>query len=189
MSLIDIWVNNDFVVKVLLVLLAIVLVIVFEKIYQYYLSYRELKQLSKIDSLLEVGSLDNGFIKETLLEIEAFKTDSQSLYSSFIGVKLDLYEQQSMRYVGFIGVIAVIGPMLGLIGTFMGVSQVFEVVGDISLSDPSVIANGIKMVIVDTMSGLVVGVVAMVFYKTFEFLSAKNVSRFEEKVYKLIREK
>lgn len=189
MSLIDIWIQNDWVVKVLMLLLAAVFIVVFEKLYQYYRSFKALRQLSKIDSISQVETLDSGFAKETLLEIKEFKTDSESLYNSFIGVKLDIYEQHMMKYVGFIGVVAVIAPMLGLIGTFIGVWHVFEAVGDISMSDPSLIARGIKEVIIDTMSGLVVAVISMIFYKGFEAIGAKNISSFEEKVYKLIREK
>jgi len=189
MSLIDIWIQNDWVVKILMTLLGVVFMVAFEKLYHYYRSYKALRQLSKIDSISQIESLDSGFVKETLLEIREFKTDSESLYNSFIGVKLDIYEQRMMRYVGFIGVVAVLAPMLGLIGTFIGVWHVFEAVGDISMSDPSLIARGIKEVIIDTMSGLVVAVISMVFYKGFETISTQNVSSFEEKVYKLFREK
>lgn len=189
MSLIDIWMKNDWVVKILIILLVMVFITVFEKIYQYYKSFKALKQLEQINSMSEVETLEEGIVKQTLLDIQGFKSESESLYNSFIGVKLDMYEQFMMKYVGFIGIVAVLAPMLGLIGTFIGVWHVFEAVGDISLSDPSVIARGIKEVIVDTMSGLVVAVISMIFYKSFEFLSSKNVSAFEEKLYKLIREK
>ena len=189
MSIVEIWVENDWVVKTLLIALGVVFVIVFEKSYQYYRAHRVLKKLQDIESINELSDLPNGFAKETLLEIDSFNAKSESLFNSYVGVKLDMYEQYMMKYVTVVGVIAILAPMLGLIGTFIGVWHVFDGIGNISLSDPSVIARGIKEVIVDTMSGLIVAVIAMIFYKSFEYISFKNVSKFEEKVYRLIREK
>jgi len=189
MNIIDIWVENDWVVKTLLIALGIVFIIVFEKVYQYYKAHRVLKKLETIKDMDELSNLPDGFAKETLVEINKFNAKSETLFNSFVGVKLDMYEQYMMKYVTVVGVIAILAPMLGLIGTFIGVWHVFDGIVDISLSDPSVIARGIKEVIVDTMSGLIVAVVAMIFYKSFEYVSFKNVSKFEEKVYKLIREK
>lgn len=188
MSIAEIWIQNDWVVKTLLIALGVVALMVFEKIYNYYTLYKTLKELDAIKSLEEVDALKDGYVKNALLEIKEFDSKSETLFHSFVNVKIDMYEQYVMKYVTTIGLIAVLSPMLGLIGTFIGVWHVFEGVSDISLSDPSVIAKGIKEVLVDTMSGLVVAVISMIFYKSFEYVSSKNVSVFEEKIYRLIRE-
>ncbi len=189
MSIADIWMENDWVVKILIVSLGVVFVMVFEKLYSYYTLGKALKRLDTMKSLDDVETLGDGHIKNTLKEIKEFDTSSETLFLSFVNVKIDLYEQYTMKYITTIGLVAVLAPMLGLIGTFIGVWHVFEGISDISLSDPSVIAQGIKEVLVDTMSGLLVAVISMIFYKGFEYLSGKNVSIFEEKIYRLIREK
>lgn len=180
MSIIDIWIQNDWVVRTLIIAFCLVLLMSFEKIYHYFIYYKHNKQLDSLNDLNDLVSLDEGMIKTTLEDIKNYKSENAEFMNSYIGVKLDLYEQYMMKYVSIIGVIAVLSPMLGLIGTFFGVWHVFEGVSDISLSDPSIIAKGIKEVIVDTMSGLIVAVGAMILYKTFEYLSMKNVSKFEE---------
>lgn len=187
MSIADIWMHGDFVIKILIIALVLVLMMTLEKTYQYFQTFRAMKQLEEIENLNEIEEIRDGFVKNTLLEIKNFKGTSEALLNSFVGVKLDMYEHYMMRYVTFIGVIAVLSPMLGLIGTFIGVWHVFDGVGNIGLNDPAVIARGIKEVIVDTMAGLVVAVIAMLFYKSFEFMSAKNVSKYEEKIYRLLR--
>lgn len=187
MSILDIWIEHDWVVRTLIIAFCIVILMSFEKIYHYILYYKHNKQLDQLESLDDIDNLHDGMIKQTLLDIKNYNTDSESFLNSYIGVKLDLYEQYMMKYVSIIGVIAVLSPMLGLIGTFIGVWHVFEGVSDISLSDPSIIAGGIKEVIVDTMSGLIVAVGAMILFKTFEYISMKNVSKFEEKLYKLVK--
>lgn len=189
MSIASYWIHGDFIIKILIIALFFVLVMALEKFYQFYKSYKDLKKLQEIASLQELDTISDGKVKETLLDIKAFESTNESLHNSFVGVKLDLYEQFMMRFVTTIGVIAILSPMLGLIGTFIGVWHVFDGVGDIGLNDPAVIAKGIKEVIIDTMAGLVVAVIAMIFYKLFEFMSTKNVSLFEEKLYKLLREK
>ena len=187
MSILEIWVTHDWVVKTLIIAFSLVILMSFEKLYQYIVYYKHNKQLEALDSLENMDDLDDGMIKTTLNDIKNYDTNSESFLNSYIGVKLDLYEQYMMRYVSIIGVIAVLSPMLGLIGTFIGVWHVFEGVADISMSDPSIIAGGIKEVIVDTMSGLIVAVLSMILYKTFEYISMKNVSKFEEKLYKLVK--
>jgi len=188
MSILDIWIEHDWVVRTLIIAFSAVLIMSFEKIYHYFIYYRQNKQLDNLNTLDDLDSLDSGMIKTTLQDIKNYPRDSESFLNSYISVKLDLYEQYMMRYVSIIGVIAVLSPMLGLIGTFIGVWHVFEGVADISLSDPSIIAGGIKEVIVDTMSGLIVAVGAMILFKTFEYISMKNVSKFEEKLYKLVKD-
>jgi len=187
MSIMEFWSHSDWVIKVLLLVLGVVLVMVFEKLYHYFLNYKSMQQLQNMNTLNELDTMDESFIKETLLEIKNFSGSSEALFNSFVVVKLDLYEHYMMRYVTIIGVVAILSPMLGLIGTFIGVWHVFEGVGNIGLNDPAVIDKGIKEVIIDTMAGLVVAVIAMIFYKTFEFIGAKSVTKFEEKLYKLLR--
>lgn len=187
MNIAEVWLHGDWVIKILLLTLGGVLLMSFEKLYQYYKNYKSMKQLRTFNSLEEAEKLDDGFMKEMLMEIKNFGGSSEALLNSFVGAKLDSYEQYLMRFVTIIGVIAILSPMLGLIGTFIGVWHVFEGVGNIGLNDPSVIARGIKEVIVDTMAGLVVAVIAMIIYKFFEFVGVKSVTKFEEKLYKLLR--
>lgn len=188
MSVADIWMQSDWIIRILIISLVLVFVMAFEKLYQYYKSYQDMKTLRTIKSLDELDVLRSGVMKDTLLEIKNFRGTSDSLFNSFVGVKLDMYEQYMMKFVTVMGVIAILAPMLGLIGTFIGVWHVFGGVANIGLDDPTVIARGIKEVIVDTMAGLVVAVITMVFYKLFEYVSYKNMSIFEEKLYRLFRE-
>jgi biopolymer transport protein ExbB len=55
-------------------------------------------------------------------------------------------------------------PMLGFLGTVIGLIQAFdaiEVAGDIS---PNVVASGMKVALITTVGGLVVGIILQVFY-------------------------
>ncbi len=64
----------------------------------------------------------------------------------------------------WISLFIAIAPMLGFMGTVIGMIQAFdtiEVVGDIS---PSVVAGGIKVALLTTVFGLIVAIILQIFY-------------------------
>ncbi len=73
--------------------------------------------------------------------------------------------QQSIRYLADIGVIA---PMLGLLGTVIGMIQAFQVVAyETGVAKPVMLAAGISKALVTTAAGLIVGIPSMAFYFYF----------------------
>lgn len=55
-------------------------------------------------------------------------------------------------------IIASISPLLGLLGTVLGVLVAFKVMSQTGLSDPSSFAGGISMALLTTVGGLVVAI-------------------------------
>jgi len=80
--------------------------------------------------------------------------------TSYGGIQANLME----KGLSWIGLFIALGPMLGFMGTVIGMIQAFdsiEMAGDIS---PTLVAAGIKVALITTVSGLVVGIVLQVFY-------------------------
>jgi biopolymer transport protein ExbB len=76
------------------------------------------------------------------------------------GVQTSLLEKGLVWIALFIA----LGPMLGFLGTVIGMVQAFdaiEVAGDIS---PSLVAGGIKVALITTIGGLIVAMILQVFY-------------------------
>lgn len=76
------------------------------------------------------------------------------------GVQMGLLE----RGLVWISLFIAIAPMLGFMGTVIGMIQAFdriEAVGDLS---PSVVAGGIKVALLTTVFGLVAAIVLQIFY-------------------------
>jgi len=68
------------------------------------------------------------------------------------------------RGISWIGLFIAIAPMLGFMGTVIGMIGAFDSIqaaGDIS---PTVVAGGIKVALITTVSGLIVAVILQVFY-------------------------
>ena len=187
MNILEVWIENDWVIKILVIATFVVFVIALEKSYQFFKVYKSLKELKSIDNISQYDNLSKNNMSEILEDIDSFKDSDSALFNANVGIKLDMFESSQMKYVSIISTIAVLAPMLGLIGTFIGVWHVFEGVGNVGLNDPAIIARGIKEVLVDTMAGLIVAVIAMIFFKLFEHIGQKNILNFEDKLYKLLK--
>jgi biopolymer transport protein ExbB len=79
---------------------------------------------------------------------------------SYGGVQAGLLE----KGLSWIALFIALAPMLGFMGTVIGMIGAFdaiEVAGDIS---PSLVAGGIKVALITTVSGLVVAIILQIFY-------------------------
>ena len=70
------------------------------------------------------------------------------------------------RYLNTLGTIASAAPLLGLMGTVIGMIEIFGSQAP-SGSNPIVLAHGISIALYNTAFGLVVAVPAMIFYRHF----------------------
>ena len=76
------------------------------------------------------------------------------------------------RYLNTLGTIAAITPLLGLLGTVIGMIQVFtsitpEVMTQ-GIGDPTVLAAGISKALITTATGLAIGIPALMFHRYFK---------------------
>jgi biopolymer transport protein ExbB len=64
--------------------------------------------------------------------------------------------------------VAVIAPMVGLLGTVFGMIQAFNVVAlDLAKAKPMLLAAGVSEALITTAGGLIIGIPAMAFYAFF----------------------
>ena len=63
--------------------------------------------------------------------------------------------------------IATIAPLLGLLGTVIGVYQSFEAITVNGLGDPTVFSNGIAIALITTIAGLIVAIPHHIAYNHF----------------------
>lgn len=76
------------------------------------------------------------------------------------------------RYLNTLGTIAAITPLLGLLGTVIGMIQVFtsitpEVMTQ-GIGDPTILAAGISKALITTATGLAIGIPALMFHRYFK---------------------
>jgi len=64
--------------------------------------------------------------------------------------------------------IAVIAPMVGLLGTVIGMINSFmSLTAEVGTPRPTVIASGVSMALITTAAGLIIGITAMILYSFF----------------------
>ncbi|NUO73723.1 MAG: MotA/TolQ/ExbB proton channel family protein [Frateuria sp.] len=71
------------------------------------------------------------------------------------------------RYLNTLGTIALIGPLLGLLGTVIGLIRMFMQVMGGGMADPTKMAGGIGEALICTATGLVVAIPAYVLHRYF----------------------
>lgn len=74
----------------------------------------------------------------------------------------------------YLRLISVISPLLGLLGTVLGMVEVFEAISASSSPDPALLAAGISSALLTTIMGLTVAVPALLFYYML-MLKFKNI--------------
>src|SRR5580692_8746492 len=83
------------------------------------------------------------------------------------------------RFV-YLADIATLSPMLGLLGTVIGIINAFGVLASNTTQPrPILLAHGVSEALVTTASGLIIGIVAMAFYAMFRGRVASLVSDLE----------
>jgi len=72
------------------------------------------------------------------------------------------------RYVDFVGTIAQLEPLLGLLGTVTGMIKVFQIVETTSVRgsvDPGMLASGIWEALITTAGGLIIGIPTLIAHR------------------------
>jgi biopolymer transport protein ExbB len=90
------------------------------------------------------------------------------------------------RYLNTLGTIASISPLLGLLGTVIGMIKVFSVIVTAGVGDPGVLAGGISEALITTAAGLSVAIPSLMFHRYFSGLIDQLVIGMEEKALKMV---
>ena len=90
------------------------------------------------------------------------------------------------RFLNTLGTIATISPLLGLLGTVIGMMQIFGTITDAGIGDPQQMAGGISVALITTVAGLVVAIPTLFFYRYFRGRVDDLVINMEAETIKLM---
>jgi biopolymer transport protein ExbB len=90
------------------------------------------------------------------------------------------------RYLRTLGTIGTISPFLGLLGTVLGMIQMFSGIGTHGVGDPSIVASGISQALVATATGLFVAIPSLIFYRYFRGRANDLLLEMEQEAVKLV---
>ncbi len=90
------------------------------------------------------------------------------------------------RYLPALGTIATSGPLLGLLGTVLGMIAAFSAITKVGMGNPTELASGIAEALVSTAVGLFVAIPALMFYRYFRARVDGFVVKMEQEAMRLV---
>ncbi len=90
------------------------------------------------------------------------------------------------RFLNTLGTIASISPLLGLLGTVIGMIKVFAVITTHGVGDASILAAGISEALLTTAAGLSVAIPTLMFHRFFRGKVDELVMTMEQEALKMV---
>ncbi len=90
------------------------------------------------------------------------------------------------RFIGVLGVIAAITPLLGLLGTVIGMIEVFQQISLVGVGKADALAGGISKALNTTAFGLSIAIPSMVAYRYYESRVDRFVLEIEQHALRFV---
>ena len=90
------------------------------------------------------------------------------------------------RFLPTLETIAGIAPLLGLLGTVLGMIKVFTVISQQGTGQASLLAGGISEALITTATGLVIGILALILYNYFSHRAENYILDIEKYTTQLL---
>jgi len=132
----------------------------------------ELRDASPLGKVLAAGLLNRDYEREIMKE-------SVEETGHHVAHELE-------RFLNTLGTIASITPLLGLLGTVLGMIQVFTAITSVGVGDPTQLAGGISQALLTTAAGISVAIPSLIFHRYFRGHVNELVVNMEEEAMKLI---
>jgi biopolymer transport protein ExbB len=151
--------------------------------------------LARVWKLIKANQLDAARLKELRADSPLGTILAAGLLNSKHGreiMKESIEEAASHvihdmeRYLSLLGTLAMISPLLGLLGTVVGIIEAFLAVTATGINDPALLAGGISKALITTAGGLVVAIPAMVMHRWFLRHIAVLTVEMEQQAIKLV---
>ena len=94
--------------------------------------------------------------------------------------------QQLERYLNALGTIAAAAPLLGLLGTVVGMIEIFGSQAPTGASNPAALAHGISVALYNTAFGLIIAIPALMFYRYFRGVVDDHLINLEQAAERLV---
>jgi biopolymer transport protein ExbB len=91
------------------------------------------------------------------------------------------------RFIGALGTIASISPLMGLLGTVVGMIRTFNAIQTQGVGDPAALGGGIAEALITTAAGLTVAIPALLGYKYLRGRVESLVVQMEKESIKLVQ--
>ncbi len=131
----------------------------------YKKSYAEIKTAIAGNKANDLGELVKGANPLVAAPFQVINSKTnREVMNERVGRKLAETNATLKEYLWILGTISASAPFIGLFGTVVGIMDSFEAIGTSGKTGFSVVAAGISESLIATAAGIIVAVVALLFY-------------------------
>lgn len=178
MQMVQLIKDGGFIMGPLLICSLIIWVVFFERLYflhqfknQYDLLVEKAQGLIKENKMNEARGLCHNvhpLISAPYLVVFDASELSLDEWEARMGRRLKETQLGLKRYLWLLGTIGSSAPFIGLFGTVVGIIKSFESIASSGKAGFAVVADGLSEALIATAAGIIVAVIAVVFYNYFQ---------------------
>ena len=137
-----------------------------------------------IDSVVQHLEQEPSLKDSTLGRIFAAGYESKQHSEQFVRVQMETTASQEIGYleknINFLGTLSAVAPLLGLLGTVLGIIESFLVVDLGTNSSPTLMIPGISKALITTAAGMFIAIPALFASRYFQRLVQEYVAELEQ---------
>ena len=143
-----------------------------------------LKQGASIEEVTQQLQQKDGLQHSALGRIFTEGLAAKAQGEQYARAQMEATASQEISYleknINFIGTLSAVAPLLGLLGTVLGIIESFLVIDMGSGSNPTLMIPGISKALITTAAGMLIAVPALFAYRYFQRLVQEYVAELEQ---------
>ena len=136
-----------------------------------------------LDSVLDTLEQDKVAANSTLGYILREGIDAFPQGEAYARAQMEATASQEIGYleknINFLGTLSAVAPLLGLLGTVLGIIESFLVI-DVGASNPTLMIPGISKALITTAAGMLIAIPALFAYHYFQRLVQEYTAELEQ---------
>ncbi|OTG78888.1 biopolymer transporter ExbB [Acinetobacter terrae] len=143
-----------------------------------------LNQTQNADVVMQQLQQDKALQSSTLGRIFTAGYQSKSKNEQYARVQMETTASQEIGYleknINFLGTLSAVAPLLGLLGTVLGIIESFLVIDLGTNSNPTLMIPGISKALITTAAGMFIAIPALFAYRYFQRLVQEYIAELEQ---------
>ncbi|WP_166168873.1 MotA/TolQ/ExbB proton channel family protein [Acinetobacter sp. SA01] len=143
-----------------------------------------LNQVQNIDMVIQQLKQDQALQSSTLGRIFMAGYQSKNQNELFARAQMETTASQEIGYleknINFLGTLSAVAPLLGLLGTVLGIIESFLVIDLGTNSNPTLMIPGISKALITTAAGMFIAIPALFAYRYFQRLVQEYIAELEQ---------
>ena len=143
-----------------------------------------LNSTQNIETVIKKLQQDQALKNSTLGRIFAAGFQSKQHNEQFARAQMESTASQEIGYleknINFLGTLSAVAPLLGLLGTVLGIIESFLVIDLGNNSNPTMMIPGISKALITTAAGMFIAIPALFAYRYFQRLVQEYIAELEQ---------